>query len=65
MGAAEVRDEAERRLPHAELGIVGEDLQVAGQRELKARSDGVAVDRGHADESRVAQLRHGGNPTGQ
>ena len=55
LGAGEVGHQAERRLLHGELRVVGHHPQVAGQRELEAGADGVAADRGDRDEARVAQ----------
>ena len=51
----QVRHEAERGLLHAELRVVGEHPEVAAQGQLEARADRVALDRGDADEPRVAQ----------
>jgi hypothetical protein len=52
LGAAQVRDQAKCRFGHGEGGIVGQDAQVAAERELETGADGVALDRGDADEIR-------------
>ena len=57
LGAGEVGDQAERRLLHGELRVVGDHAEVAGQGELEAGADGVAAHLGDRDESRVAQPR--------
>ena len=44
--AAGRRDDPEPRLRHAELGALGGDAQRAGERQLEAAADRVAVDRG-------------------
>ena len=51
----QVGHQPERGLLHAELGVVGHHPQVAGQRELEAGADGVALHDGDRDEARVAQ----------
>ena len=64
VGAAEVGHQPERRLGHAELHVVGDDAQVAGQRELEAGADGVAVHGGDGDPVRVAQPAEAGLEAG-
>ena len=57
LGAAEVGDQPEGRLLHRQLGVVGEHPQVAGQRQLEAGADRVALHRGDADDPVVAPPR--------
>jgi len=57
VGAAEVGDDAQARLGHAELHVVGDDAQVAGQRELEPGPDRVALHRGHREPRGIAQPR--------
>ena len=51
----EVRHQAQRRLLHAEAHVVRGHPQVAGQRQLEARPDGIALDLRDRDEARVGQ----------
>ena len=48
LGAAEVGHQAEGHLGHGELGVLGEHPQVAGEGELEAGADGVALHGGDA-----------------
>ncbi|ESU47126.1 hypothetical protein P376_4891 [Streptomyces sp. HCCB10043] len=45
MGAREVGNETETGLTHGELHVLGDDPQIAGEGELEAGADGVALDR--------------------
>ena len=56
-GAPEVRDDAAARLGHAQLRVVGQHPQVAGQRELEAAADAVALDGCHARRSAASATR--------
>ena len=58
--AGQVGHQAERRLGQAQLGVVGEDPQVAGERELRAGADGVALHRGDRDDPRRPQPAEAG-----
>ncbi len=64
VGAAEVGNQPERRLGHAELHVVGDDAQVTGQRELEAGPDGVAVHGGDGHPVRLAQPAEAGLEAG-
>ena len=50
--ATEVGHQPEGRLAHREPGVVGDDSDVAGQRELEAGAHGVPLDRGDRHEVR-------------
>ena len=54
-GAGQVGDEAEGRLGQPQLRVVGEDPQVAGERELAAGADRVALHGGDGDDPGRAQ----------
>ena len=53
----QVGHQAQRGLLHRELGVLGDHPQVAAERQLEPRADGVALHRRDADEPRVAQPR--------
>ena len=50
LGAAEVGDDAERRLGHHEARVVGEDADVGAERELESAADRVPLHGGDADQ---------------
>ena len=58
--AGQVGHQAERRLGQPELRVVGEDPQVAGQRELAAGADRVPLHGGDRDDARRAQPAEAG-----
>ena len=51
-GAGQIGHQAERRLGQPQLGVVGQDPQVAGERELAAGADRVPLHRGDRDDAR-------------
>jgi hypothetical protein len=55
--AAEVRDDTQTGLGHAELHVVGDDAQVAGERELESGADGVALHRSDGEPRGFTQPR--------
>lgn len=64
MGAAEVRDDPQGGLRHAELHVVGKNPQVTGQRQLEPSSNRVALHRCNGDPRRATQPREAGLETG-